>query len=1150
MSRFVFGLAAGLALIPSLSAANNWPPPDGTSVNLKDPANWPNDPGYGGQWNYWSFIGDGATAVNANETASGISVDKAWQKTIGDRRILITVIDSGIKWGDTPDLVNKFYLNPGELPIPDPACGVAPAGHDPHDANGDGIFNIQDYARPDPSKPADVMTHLPSLPCDPRVHDTNGNGYIDPQDLIHIFSDGVDDDHNGYTDDISGWDMLEDDNDPNDDTNFGHGSGEERDSSSEGNNNRDSLGTCPECTVMMVRVGDSFVAESDDFAMSVLYAVDRGTDVVQEALGTINNTSFSQKAIDYAYENGVIVVASAADEDSFHQNFPASNQHTMMVHAIRFDSQDWTTAHTYLNFNNCTNYGGQLVLSTPGTGCSSEATGRTSGVVGLLYSMALKVNLPAPRAFGTDPDGHRRLSAEEIKQLLISTVYDINVVNYDPTTQYPSQKGWEQRFGYGRPDVGAAVRAIEAGKIPPEVDIDSPRWFETVYADKQPMVPIVAHIDYRKDRYQSYDWVLEYAPGIEPKEIGEAGANWTVIDQKTGVTDPVGTTMPLTTWDISHVTIDNPPMPEPDKDVNRYIVTVRLRVTAHSSTLGDVTGTMRKTFHIYRDPSLLPGYPIYLGGSGESSPKLADIDGDGKRELIIADSDGKVHAFDATGHEKPGWPKTVGTLYHIPQHQTMQRAFNAGGVDPNVATPVGATVGIADLDGDNKPEIVVATRGGELWVYHGDGSVMPGFPVQIDTSGHPMQDPNHIVDIGFFSSPVLVDLDGDGKRDIVLGAFDGKVYAFHSDGTALAGWPVLLHDDAAMSADTSDVFAQRILATAAVGDIDKDGHPDVVISSQEHYSGSGRIYAIQHDGMNHPGGPFLPGWPIRGIISADVLPVVGNGVPNAPALLDVDGDGVLDVVLVTIVGVPKIFGGDGQLKQTMQNSQFGAQSDAHDSPMIVLIANPSVGDVDNDGKPDIVCPAAGFQAANAFATGGIRADFQHEVGAWNAQSGEFLPGFPRRIDDWQFFGNPLIADLDGDDLPEVVEGSAGYYMHAWNKDGKEPQGWPKFTGGWIIETPAIGDMDGDGKMEIAVGTRNGWLFAWHTDGKESGRIDWASFHHDLANSGSQFTKLDMGRGPLPSDGGCGCDVGARAPQSMGAAALVLGLALLWRRRRR
>src|SRR5262249_43018544 len=209
-----------------------------------------------------------------------------------------------------------------------------------------------------------------------------------------------------------------------------------------------------------------------------------------------------------------------------------------------------------------------------------------------------------------------------------------------------------------------------------------------------------------------------------------------------------------------------------------------------------------------------------------------------------------------------------------------------------------------------------------------------------------------------------------------------------------------------------------------------------------------------HDGTNHAGGPFLSGWPVRGIISANVLPVVGNGVPNSPALADVDGDGVADVVLVAIVGVPDVYGGDGQRKFTMQNSSFGAQADAKASPMIVLIANPTVGDLDNDGQVDIVCPAAGFQAANAFATGGVRADFQHEVGAWNAKSGEFLPAFPRRIDDWQFFGNALIADMDNDGLPEVVQGSAGYYLHPWDAKGLGPQGWPEVTGGLGIGAAA------------------------------------------------------------------------------------------------
>ena len=54
--------------------------------------------------------------------------------------------------------------------------------------------------------------------------------------------------------------------------------------------------------LLEVRVGDSFVAEVNNFAQGVVFAVDSGARVVQEALGTLNQTRFGQQAIDYAYQ--------------------------------------------------------------------------------------------------------------------------------------------------------------------------------------------------------------------------------------------------------------------------------------------------------------------------------------------------------------------------------------------------------------------------------------------------------------------------------------------------------------------------------------------------------------------------------------------------------------------------------------------------------------------------------------------------------------------------------------------------------------------------------------------------------------------------------------------------------------------------------
>src|SRR5690606_30465839 len=148
---------------------------------------------------------------------------------------------------------------------------VDAAGADPYDRNGDGRFSVSDYDG------------------DPRVTDRNDNEMLDPEDLILTpeFNDGVDADGNGWGDDISGGDLLHDDNDPLDDVDYGHGTGEARDSTA-AHDGDGAVGTCPTCVHLPVRVSDSFIADGGRFAAGVLFALDSGADVVQEALGAIN----------------------------------------------------------------------------------------------------------------------------------------------------------------------------------------------------------------------------------------------------------------------------------------------------------------------------------------------------------------------------------------------------------------------------------------------------------------------------------------------------------------------------------------------------------------------------------------------------------------------------------------------------------------------------------------------------------------------------------------------------------------------------------------------------------------------------------------------------------------------------------------------
>ena len=63
---------------------------------------------------------------------------------------------------------------------------------------------------------------------------------------------------------------------------------------------------------------------------------------------------------------------------------------------------------------------------------------------------------------------------------------------------------------------------------------------------------------------------------------------------------------------------------------------------------------------------------------------------------------------------------------------------------------------------------------------------------------------------------------------------------------------------------------------------------------------------------------------------------------------------------------------------------------------------------------------------------------------------------------------------------EVLMGSGGYLLHAFDREGGEAAGFPKFTGGWIFADPVSGDLDGDGRPETVAVTREGYLFAWES----------------------------------------------------------------------
>jgi hypothetical protein len=1073
------GVAAALLALQAPSASADFPYV-GPNGNLHDPTTWKLPPGvaptnFGDDWKLaaspeqstqsdllvnpkpqelcgvrgMSVVDDNATfpAGTGSCIAAGSPVKTAFEVTLGRPDVVISVLDSGIEWNDQGAMIalrKKVWLNAGELPAPrvdlkqtfDPSTGVDCAAHYgavgsggdynpnggkpgaggaiPYDVIGQGVFNVLDYACDsrvaavvDGGSPLHALRHGPP-------------GMLTPEDLILAFTDGIDHDHDGFANDIAGWNFVDDNNDPFDDVQYGHGTGEAQDSGGEPNTKQE-LGTCPDCMVMPLRVGESFIADVNRFAQAVLYATDHGAYVIQEALGTLNNSDFARQAVEYAYDHGTVTIASAADEAAEHHNQPGALPDTIVVNSVNKYETETEAPPSYLQLNGCTNFGTKITLSVPSASCSSEATGKSSGVAGLVYSAALnaigegklKPASDCRRVDGTPCP----ITANEVRQLMASgniagtttagqstpstgttpadagdggQADDVDFAQQpesscqpvptpactDPnlntafaadlaggfdlpapdTRRYKARKGFDEFYGYGRLNAYKSVVAAANGDIPPEADITSPDWYQQL-DPHQPQIAIDGYVNARS----AYSCVVQVAPGAEPNNSADfATVPSSYCDGRTLHTSPhAGLLAEIDTAQLEArfptnvqgfdgnesgglaQTSNGRPNTQP------YAFTVRVVVSVPgSATRPAMTGEDRRQLYLHRDQDMLPGWPKELETDGASSPLLIDLAGNNRNQLIVATSDGVIHAFNPDGSELPGWPVHTEQL---PLH-TGEVAYRTVGTDHYCAV-LGALAG-GDLFHDGQIEIVADDNCGNVYAWDAAGKLVFQQHSNPDYSGAPLvpfhtvrQDPRDRTEIGFLASPVLAHLDGnpDGPLDIIVAGEDRHLYAWQPSrsnlaGSAVPGFPVLVADPDKITAvdpttnhlTFSTTRAQanpgidedqgKIIDTPAVADI--NGKPEIIVGTNEEYGvntgdegpinasaltdlsisaigqtgilsfANGRVYAIKPTGgqMSCSGGTcsstaFEPGWPVKiGIIDQGLLPDVGEGINGSPVV--------------------------------------------------------------------------------------------------------------------------------------------------------------------------------------------------------------------------------------------------------------------------
>ena len=265
------------------------------------------------------------TDIAQQTDLTAISIAKAWSKSTGNLNVVVADIDTGLDYTHL-DLYANVWINQAEIP----------GNIRKHltDVDGDGRISFYDL---DSKKNRRWMT------------DYNGNGVIDPYDILQNtrrggWSDGVDADGNGYTDDIIGWDFADNDNNPFD--YVGHGTHTAGTIAARQNNNYGIAGIAT-TSLMVVKIFDDQGngATEDQIAAAIRYSADEGARISNNSWGYTQPTfsgnpffgggsvDYSQEpiyqAIKYAGEKGQIFVAAAGNDTtnndfSFNGSYPAT----------------------------------------------------------------------------------------------------------------------------------------------------------------------------------------------------------------------------------------------------------------------------------------------------------------------------------------------------------------------------------------------------------------------------------------------------------------------------------------------------------------------------------------------------------------------------------------------------------------------------------------------------------------------------------------------------------------------------------------------------------------------------------------------------------------------------------------------------------
>lgn len=284
--------------------------------------------------------------------------------------------------------------------------------------------------------------------------DLQKNIWINPREIP---GNGIDDDHNGFVDDLTGWNFVQNNNFPWD--SLGHGTSVAGIMAAQTNNSKGIAGIAGGDNVfngirlMILRIGGPEPLFASGAAQAIEYAVNNGAKVVNASFAFISDYPVLQESINYAVDekNLAIIAAMGNEGDIIRPKYPAKYPNTIAVGATEIQDRRWKSEQV-----NCgSEKGSHLDLMAPGGGiqdglCNDGNIWSTS--IPNQYTLFGGTSAAAPHCaalasliFSLDST----YSYREVQRIMEHTAKDLGPA------------GWDNQYGHGRIDAYLALRSVQ-----------------------------------------------------------------------------------------------------------------------------------------------------------------------------------------------------------------------------------------------------------------------------------------------------------------------------------------------------------------------------------------------------------------------------------------------------------------------------------------------------------------------------------------------------------------------------------------------------------------------------------------------------------------------------------------------------------------